>query len=289
MTNKTKSLTFVFAFAAILLAWPMTAQTANADGEGILSGTCGFDEPGSIDFGTIARGTVGTETIDSWAALGSETGNIDLDAGDWFDLGERGIGTLTHDGSTEITAGSTITIGTETYLADAGGDAGAFEFDIDNGFAQDFENLADSIIANSLLVTAVKTSGTVTTVTSILRGDSATTGNIPLGDTGTTGVTPVSAVNGGDNPVVHLQSEVTKFFITTDGADPAESGTGTNYAGKTAIGAASVDTEIVALTDPNNALRTAFQITGVDPALENLPFSGSLAQVLTFTVTCNVT
>lgn len=282
MTNNTKNSAIVIAFASILLAWPMAGTNAFADGEGILSGTCGFSEPSSIDFGTISRGADGTEAVDSWAALGSETGNVDLDAGDWFDLGDRGTGDLTHDGTTEITG--TVTMDTETFTATSGG-AGSFNFDNDGDAAADFLALSDAIIADSLLVTAVKTSATVTDLTSVARG---TPGNVDLGTTGTTGITETDLTGGGGTPVVHLQSEVTKYFITTNGDDPAVTGTGTNYAGKTAIGASGVDTEIVALTDPNNALRTAFQITGVDPALENLPFSGALTQSLTFTVTCNV-
>lgn len=280
MTNSIKNVTIVFAFAAMLMAWPLVGTNAFADGEGIISGTCGFTEPSSIDFGTISRGTVGTETGDSWAALGSETGNIDLDAGDWFDLGDRGVGDLDHDG-TDITTTATVVIGTETFTATSGG-SGAFNFDYDGNAAADFAALQAAISTDSVFVTAVLTSSTLIDLTAVARG---TAGNLALSTTGTTGITDTDLTGGGDNPVVHLQAEVTKLYFTVDGTDPL---TVQNYAGKTAIGASGVDTEIVTLTSPNFPLRTAFQITGVDPALENLPFSGSLVQTLTFTVTCNV-
>ena len=146
-------------------------------------------------------------------------------------------------------------------------------------------DLAASI--NSRDAAAMDATGQLNAV--LLRTDArGTAGNAftlteGVANAGTT-VFPTGGTLGGAEAagVVHMQSEATKFVITTDGSTNA----GIAYSAKNPIGQAAVNTLLTANVDTDQDVRLYMQISG-DGTLENLPYDGALTQVLTFTVTCN--
>lgn len=280
MTYKTKTIPFVFAFAAILLAWPMTAQMANADGDASLDPSCPVTIPGSINMGSFSIGSDGSEVLSTMATPGGVDGTLELEANDWIGVGTAAKGTIT---LVNVIATETFTVNTLVYTAVSGTANDNTEFSIDTSMTLAATDLAASI--NSRDAAAMTATGNLNAV--LLVTDAlGTAGNAftLLETTANSSVNPTGGTLGGAEAagVVHMQAEATKFVITTDGSTNA----GIAYASKNAIGVDAVNTLLTATVDTDQDVRLYLHISGVG-TLENLPYSGALTQTLTFTVTCN--
>ncbi len=280
--NKTKALSFVFAVAALMMVSPLTAQLAHADGSASADPSCPVTIPGTINMGSFAAGSDGTEVLSTMATPGTVDGTLELSAADWIGVGTQARGTITLVG---VVATDTVVVNSLTYTAVAGVKSGNTEFSIDTSMTAAATDLAASINARD--TAAMDATGQLNAV--LLRTDArGTAGNAftlteGVANAGTT-VFPTGGTLGGAEAagVVHMQSEATKFVITTDGSTNA----GITYANKNPIGAAAVNTLLTANVDTDQDVNLYMQISG-DGTLENLPYDGALTQVLTFTVTCN--
>lgn len=280
MIRQTKSLPFLFAFAALLLAWPMTAQIANGDGSASVDPNCPVTIPGTIAMGSFAAGSDGTEVLSQMATPGTVGGTLELQAADWIGVGTAARGSITLN---NVIATETFTINSLTYTAVAGVKGSTSEFSIDTSMTAAATDLAASINARD--TAAMDATGRLNSV--LLKTDAlGTAGNaFTLSEaTATSTVFPTDgSLDGAEaTGVVHMQAEATKYVITTDGSTNA----GIAYSAKNAIGVDGVNTLLTATSDPANDVRLYMQISGVG-TLENLPYDGALTQVLTFTVTCN--
>lgn len=108
-------------------------------------------------------------------------------------------------------------------------------------------------------VVVVATTGTLISTLSVVAGDW-----IGLGD-----------------GQVHLNSEVTRFAITTDGTTNAE----VTYVEKVSFGTVDVSTTLSNTVTPAFDTNLYLQISA-DGTLKNMPYSGPLEQTLTFTSSC---
>ena len=285
MTSKIKNTCFVFAFAALLMAMPL-ANSAFADGDASLDPTCGVTIPPSIDLGSFSAGADGTEVESSMATTGSQQGTLELSASDWTGVGQPARGQILMVGAI---AGDTVTINGLLYTGVDGARSDDTEFSVDTSDAATATDLAAAITADSRSgtlddVTATSTENLVFLESTVVgTGGNAITLVETVANTGTL-VSDATFANGEATGVVHMQSEVTKYNITTDGT----ASTGVAYASKTAIDIASTNKVLTtpgSLTDPAQNVRLSLQVSG-DGTLENLPYDGALVQTLTFTVTC---
>jgi hypothetical protein len=284
MTHKTKSIPFVFAFAVVMLAWPMTSQNAGADGDATITAECGFTTPSDINLGTIAIGADSTEVLTTIPMTGTVTGTLELQATDWTGVGTSATGSITLVG---LVDGQTITIDDTVFTADDSGTPGAGEFDISGTDAAAATDLAAEIATEETDVTATVPTGT--NVVLISYNTLGTAGNSIVltesADDGTVTLFPADgSLDGAEaSGIVHMQAEAIKYAITTDGTTNAE----TDYtAGKAATG---VDGQVFVLTtnsDPEESVRLYLQASG-DGTLENLPYSGALESTFAFGSTCN--
>lgn len=267
-------------FAAILVAWPLTATNVYGDGSASLDADCPVTIPGTINMGSFAVGADGTEVLSTMATDGTVGGTLELSAGDWKGVGTSAKGTIVVVG---IVATETVTVNSFVYTAVAGAKSGNTQFSIDTSDTATATDLAASINSrDAAAVTAVQQLNAI-----LLKADTLGTGGnaFTLAETVTDAGTTISGATfaGAEaTGVVHMQAEATKFVITTDGTTNA----GVAYASKTAIGVDGVNTLLTANVDIANDVKLYMHISGVG-TLEALPYSGALTQVLTFTVTCN--
>lgn len=278
-----KNIAYVFAFAALMLAWPLTATEAFADGSASSDPSCPVTIPGTINMGSFAVGADGTEVLSTMATPGNVDGTLELQAEDWKGVGTAAKGTIT---LVNVVADDTITVNSLVYTAAAGDQSGDnTKFSIDTSMTAAATDLASTINARD--TAAMDATGNLNAV--LLKTDAlGTAGNAftlleGVADAGTT-VSPSSGTLGGAEAtgVVHMQAEHTKYVITTDGSTNAA----VAYSAKNAIGVDGVNTLLTATVDTDNDVKLYMQISG-DGTLEALPYSGALTQVLTFTVTCN--
>ncbi|WP_371503712.1 hypothetical protein [Nitrosopumilus adriaticus] len=285
MTHNTKNRIVVFAFATLLMAMPL-ANSAFADGDATLDPTCGVTIPGTISLGSFSAGADGTEVESSMATTGSQAGTLELSASDWTGVGQNARGSVLLVG---VVATETITINGLVYTAVAGAKADNTQFSIDTSMVAAATDLAASINADVRAGTLNDVSATSTEnlvfleQTVVGTGGDATTLAEAVADAGTL-ISGATFTGGENSGVVHMQSEVTRYVITTDGT----ASTGVAYASKTPIEVASTNKVLTIpaeLTDPAQNVRLSLQVSG-DGTLENLPYDGVLQQTLTFTVTC---
>ncbi|MGY5148773.1 MAG: hypothetical protein ACW9W3_01785 [Candidatus Nitrosopumilus sp. bin_68KS] len=284
MTYNTKNSTIVFSFAALLMIMPFVNSNAFGDGSADLDNVCGFTTTNPFAFGDFARGATVSEATVQFPAVADTTGSarFTVSATDWIGDGDRASGTVT---VVNVVEDETITINSIVYTAK---DSPSLATEFLSGATNDLDSaqsLADKVRANDADV-RTSTSGTnVVTVAAETRG---TGGNaFTLAESVTDAGTVLSGntlTGGGSNAIKHMEAEVTKFDITSDGTSSA----GTAYASKQAFNAAGVDKEMIGGTDPDNSLDISLEITGVG-TLINMPYDGPLTQTLTFTVTCDGT
>lgn len=270
----------IIVFAASLMSMPFANVDVFGDGDATLDPSCPVTIPGSINMGSFSIGTDGTEVLSTMATPGTVGGTLELSAGDWKGVGLSAKGTIVVSG---IVADETVTVNSLVYTAVAGVKSGNTEFSIDTSDTAVATDLTASI--NSRDSTAVTATQNLNAI--LLKADApGTPGNAftlaeTVGDAGTT-VSGATFAGGEAIGVVHMQAEATKYVITTDGTANAA----VSYASKNAIGVDGVNTLLTANVDVANDVKLYMQISGVG-TLENLPYSGALTQVLTFTVTCN--
>ncbi|BDQ31194.1 hypothetical protein NZNM25_01960 [Nitrosopumilus zosterae] len=284
MTHKTKSILFVFAFAAIMLAWPMTSQNAGADGDATITAECGFTTPSDINLGTIAIGVDSTEVLTTIPMTGTVTGTLELQATDWTGVGTSATGSITLVG---VTDGETVEVNSNTYTAETTLPLDAGEFDVTGTDAAAATSLASVINSEDAAITATVPTSTnviLLSVDALGTAGNAVTLTESVSNTGTTVFPTDGSFDGAEaSGVVHMQAEAIKYAITTDGTTNA----GTDYTtGKAATG---VDSQVFVLTtntDPEESVRLYLQASG-DGTLENLPYSGALESTFAFGSTCN--
>lgn len=227
--TKTKNATFVFAFAAMMMAMPLA--TSNAFGDTVISNvseSCGFTISPAASFGAITRGaaTITEQSVVFTPTGGSTgTGQISVLATDWKGLGDRSSGTLTvvSVGDTE-----TVTINSVVYTAGATENSGTRVFTFAGTDIEDAASIARVINAGSDTANVrAYTSGTnVITIEAETRGAA---GNFGLATTsGTSSVSAANLAGGGANIATHIQGEITKFNMVADDG----TSTGQNYATK---------------------------------------------------------
>jgi len=267
-------------FAASLMTLPFINVDVFGDGDATLDPSCPITIPGSINMGSFGIGADGTEVLSTMATPGTVGGTLELSAEDWKGVGTSAKGSIVVVG---IAATETVTVNSLVYTGVTGAKAGNTQFSVDTSDIATATDLAASINArDGAAVTATQQLNAV-----LLKADALGTGGNAftlaeaVADAGTTvsGATFAGAEAVG---VVHMQAEATKYVTTTDGTTNA----GVSYASKNAIGVDGVNTLLTANVDITNDVKLYMQISGVG-TLENLPYSGALTQVLTFTVTCN--
>lgn len=129
------------------------------------------------------------------------------------------------------------------------------------------------------------TCGLVTTPTSLNYGTVARNGESveqPLELSNTGSVTTLVQINGTawtSSGITHLAVEKTKYVL---GATGTEDPSGIAYASKTALTGTPAGTGVV--VSPANTNSTYWQLAATD--MQNLPFSGALAQTITFSFSC---
>jgi hypothetical protein len=277
--NYTKN-TVIFAFAALLIGLPLANSNAFGDGDASLDANCGVTIPPSINMGSFAVDADGTEVLSTMATTGTVGGTLELSANDWIGVGTAARGSIT---LVNVLSTETFTVNSLAYTAVSGVKSDNTEFSIDTSMTAAATDLAASINARD--AAAMGATGNLNAV--LLKTDAlGTAGNaFTLAETVTDAGTTISGstLSGAEAAgVVHMQSEATKFVITTDGT----TNSAVAYSAKNVIGQDSINTLLTATTDPANDVNLYMQISGVG-TLENLPYDGALTQVLTFTVVCN--
>lgn len=286
MTYQIKNTSIVFAFAALMMAMPLVNSNAFGDGSSDIDNVCGFTTTNPFAFGDFAMGSTVTEQTVSFPAVADTTGSarFTVAATDWIGAGDRSSGTMT---ITTVSEDETVVVGGITYTAkDA--PAGAAEFASSDGAGQttatSAQSLADKVRTNDATVRASTIGTNVVSFAAETRGSGGDTKTLTAGTATSVAVSAATLANGGDNAVKHMEAEVTKFAITSDGSSSAT----VNYATKVAFNEAAVTKDMIGSTDPDNALSVSLEITGVSTVI-NLPYDGPLTQTLTFTVACSGT
>lgn len=283
MTQNTKNATIVFAFAALLMAWPLTAQVANATGDATSDPDCPVTIPGSFAMGNVVPGSDTVQTSEFvMATPGNVDGTLELQVGDWLGVGTRASAVVV---LTNVIATDILTINGQAVTAVASG-ASTNEFDIGVDDAATATNLAAAITTDAQVTTiaGVDPTAVATENVVIIRSDVVgTIGNVAVATADSTITVPAGGLleDGENTSVKHAESTMTHFTFTSDGS----SSQGGAYSSKTA---ALADTEVLVVvprTDINQDVKVTFHISG-DGTLVALPYSGALQQSLTFTVTC---
>jgi len=276
----------IFVFAALLMVMPLANSNAFGQSTGIsnLNPSCGIDVPGSIDMGSISDGADGIEEVISTInATGTQSSILDVVAGDWEGVGSNATGVVT---LVNVASSETITLNGLVYTAVTGTKSGNTQFSIDTSDSAAATDLTASINADTRSGTTDDISAEVfdnvivVYAATVGTGGNAITMAEAVTDAGTTvsGSTLSGAENAG---IVHMQAETTKYAITTD----STSSTGATYAQKTNFAADSVSKVLSSTVTPANEVSLSLQVSG-DGTLENMSYSGTLTQTLTFTATC---
>lgn len=284
MTNKT-SIAFVLAFAAVMLAWPMTAQNVIADGDASITAACGFATPGDIDLGAIAIGVDSTEVATVIAMTGTVHGTLELQATDWTGVGTSAIGSIT---LTNVLDGESFEVNSISYVAedDAAG-LTATEFASEGTDNADAISLAAQINANDgTAITATVATGTnVVLISADVLG---TAGNdLTLTETVADGLTTVFPTDGTldgaeATGVVHMQAEAIKYRTAVNDLTDA----GITYTNKANTGVAAQVFVLHVDTIQGTDTTLYLQASG-DSTLELLPYSGILESTFAFGSTCS--
>jgi len=278
--NYTKN-TAIFAFAALLMALPLVNSNAFGDGSASVDEFCSVAIPGDINMGTIGVGIEGNE-INLDMTTGDVSGTLSLTQSDWTGVGTLARATMTLVG---VATSDTFTINTLGYQA-VSSLSSAGDFLVGGTDTITAANLAAVITADSR--TGATDDVTATSSFHIVFLKSVTLGTVGNGIVVVEGVTNTGTVVSGNlagaeaSGVVHLQAEVTKFRIFSDGTESS----GELYSAKTAIGVDSEAAAFMTLFTSANDVQLSMQITGVG-TLELLPYDGALVQTLTFTVVCS--
>lgn len=281
MTLQTKNIVFVFALAAMLVAWPLAQQTAHADTAASMDANCPVNFPGAINFGSFIQGVDDAEVIvGAMTTGGNKAGNLRIDAQDWKGDGQQADGSITFSG---VQTGDTVTINTIVYTGVDGASASDVTFQANAGDTTAATQLAASINAGD---TATLDATAVLNSVLILADADGVAGNaITLASSNAVRATVSAATLAGGEAtgVIHMAAETTKYVFTTTGTPPT---TGTAYSAKIPLNSdAAGDKVVIGTVDPLQNVNFIFHISG-DGTLTNLPYSGALSQVLTVDVTC---
>ena len=294
MTYNIKNMSFVFVFAAMLMAMPFATGTAFAETTtALIAGSCGYNVPSTLAFATITPGTTTTlsASFTDWSVVTDKNGSsrILVEGSEWVGLGDRAQAKIT---ITQIDEDENVVVRGVTYLA-KDTPVGATEFQSTTGATaiQSAESLASKIRANDSLL-RLSTGGTnVVTIQAETAGNALTQNDYTFTSTGTTVTLDPSdnSFGGGAlNVDTHLVAENTHYDITTDGS-AADTTYATMSAFKTAVDAAVAPQEMIGGTDVNFPLKVNLAIKVDAGALINLPYEGTITQTLTFTITCDGT
>jgi len=288
MTNKVKTIPFVFAFAAMMLAWPLTAQEVNADGEIVIPGICGVTISGNFALPALTAGTTGTESsVFTITTDGNTAGTFEIVASDWIGNGETATGAIT---LVSVAEADTITINSIVYTAEDDGVTTAENlFDVATTDNVAATSLAAQINADTR---AVNVQATARENVVLLRTDAigAAADNTPLAESTSSARVTLSGatmVNGEAQGTKHMESTATRYSVTNTGVDPASN----SYTDKGTAGTTFPTTEtdkkvVITQTESAQDIKMLFQVdgtafTGADT------YSGGLTQTLTFTTLCN--
>ncbi len=290
MTYKIKNATIVFAFAAVLLAWPMAASNVHADiVDANMNVECGFSTTNlaAVDFGnfvpTDTASTVGEEEI-QLTGNGASSARVFLTVEDWVTIGTRASGTIT---LLAADAADSVTVGTQTYDAVASATSGT-DWDQRGDDAADAFELASVIRATDAANFKVSTGGTaVVTVNTVARGTAANGAVLSEDTTGSTiitrdsaGVTTENDMDGAVSTALSIMNgDTTKFDILVGGT------TTDTYANKRSITTVGTAEEVLGGTTEENI----FFALMIDPASATfaaaaLPYDGAVTQDITIAV-----
>lgn len=278
MTYTKTNTTFVIAFAALMMAMPLTTGNAfGAEMDANLNAACGFTTTSaeSINFGSFdaADNAAAVGEVDAVfpAVVGATTSaRVQVTFADWFGTGTRAAGSLT---LVSVAAAETVVVGSNTYTAVTGA-PGALEFTIDGNDAADALSLATIIRSTDAANFKVSTAGTnVVSIVPVLRG----TGGNALTLTGDTGATASAFAGAVNTPQLVMDGETTKFTWSSTSAQT------TTYAAKSAITTLGSSQEVLGGTDPAGSVHLALMI---DPATATFAgaYDGPITQTITITV-----
>ncbi len=266
MTYNTKNTAIVFAFAAVLLAWPMTVSTAHAvGGDGVIDAACSIVLPTDIDLGAFTPGAVPTQAKVSIVTDGTIPGTFEIQMDDnWDGVGTKAVGSIIIIGESD---GVTVTVNQHTFTGTSGSTV-AEDFDSDGTFATQAIALAAAI--NISAQTVVEDVGADIGVTAFASENAVlitataigvASDSITVTSDDETKVDIITATLGGGAAIAeHLLAEDVRFAVVTDGTGaPADT-----YSSKAGLGASGVNTVITTESDPNNNIDIYFQFNGVD-------------------------
>lgn len=279
MTYNKKTIPFVFAFAALMLAWPMTAPEVNADGTVTIPGICGITADASVNMGTLTKGVDGTETtVLTISTDGNTPGTLEVTPGDWLSSGNEATGNLVLG---TVIATDSVTIGGNLFTAHA-----------TNQDDDEFAVGGTPTITATNLVTAINLKDDITTAKSInnvvllkTKAIAPTSDGTTLAQTGGTITLSAATMDDGTDPNVKImESTATKFVLKTDGTSPTASSA---YSAKTALGADAVKTIMVVETDPDQDVKIIWHISGDSTFVASNEYQGGVVQDLVYSTTCN--
>lgn len=290
MTYKTKSILFVLAIGAMMLAWPLTAQTAFADGStSSLNLECGVTTPGTIAFGSFSLDTPpAQQEFNDMEKLGAEIGTFDVEATDWLGVAQRASAAIT---VLSPIVGDVFTYETITVTVSATtDDADNFQLGATDAATAILLAAAINLNADAGDEATVDVDAVAVGTTVILRSDITGIAGNDVNIAQTTGTATLVAssatlINGEDTGVIHMLASNTKYTITVDGS----SSSGDNYAAKTNLAATGVDLSLASQTESTTNLQMSLEINPSTANMLNLPYNGALTQTLTFTSLCNQT
>lgn len=280
MTYKTKSVIFAIAFAAMMLAWPMSTPTAEAvPSDASLDADCPVNFPSTVSLGSFAIGVDGTEVIlASMSTGGTKAGNLRVDAQDWVGDGQQADGSVTFNG---VLVGDTVTIDSIVYTGIIGASANNITFRADGGDDVAATELAASINAGD--GATFDATATLNTVLIVTDADGNTSEPLATSNPVNVQLSGATVTGGEASGIVHMAAEDTRYLITTNGTAVD---TGTPYLAKLQLNSdVAGDLVVAGSTDINQNVNMIMHVSGVG-TLTNLPYSGALSQTLTVDVTC---
>ncbi len=280
MTYKTKSILFVFALAAMLVAWPLTAQQAYAgETDASLDADCPVNFPATLSFSAFAIGVEGAEeVISAMSTGGTKAGNLRIDAEDWKGDGQADDGSVTFQG---VGIGDIAIVNGITYTGIAGTPSDNITFEADAGDVAAATSLTEEINAGD--GTDLTATATLNTVLILDNADGDNSKTLSTTDAPRVVVSAANLEGGEANDVVHMLAEDTHYLVTSTGTPPS---TGSSYASKLSLNSDAVgDLVVLGTTDRDQPVNFIFHITGVGTLIA-LPYSGTLTQELTVDVTC---
>lgn len=295
MTYKTRNISIVFAFAALMLAMPLATPNAQAETvDANLGGICGFTTTNleSADFGTFIRtdsesGNALEEEITLTAgATNTASARVLVTVLDWFTTGTGAKGTIeiTDNGLTGDT--DSVTVGAKTYLSKATGAVGD-QFNIGANAVATAQNLATAIRASDAANYRVSTGGTaIISLETVAKNDnndvlSENTGGAKIVTKDASAVTTSNVLNGAvGTPVLIIDGETTKFAFSASSSPTGD------YSGKTSTVTLGTAQEVLGGTIPAN---NVFMTIEIDPATATyngaaLPYIGPITQLITISV-----